>query len=317
MPDKSAPVILVDGSSYLFRAYHALPPLTNSKGQPTGAVYGVLNMLRKLIHDYQPSYIGVVFDPKGKTFRHELYKEYKANRTVMPDELQVQIKPLFDAIKAWGLPLIIEPGVEADDVIGTIAIATAKQGKSVLISTGDKDMAQLVNEYITLVNTMTDQRLDRNGVKEKFGVLPEQIVDYLTLVGDTSDNVPGVNKVGPKTAAKWLNEYGSIKEMVKHADEFTGKVGEYFREFIAEKLSLTQELVTIKTNVTLYNSLKTLKPTQADDEKLLALFTELEFKRWIAEITERTRSQKTEETHYVGILQKKVKRLMCQLHMII
>jgi len=305
MPKSSPPVILVDGSSYLFRAYHALPPLTNSKGLPTGAVYGVINMLRRLIADYQPVYIGVVFDPKGKTFRHDLYQEYKANRDAMPDELQVQIKPLFDVVKAMGLPLIIEQGVEADDVIGTLAKAASKQGQHVLISTGDKDMAQLVNEQVTLVNTMTDKHMNIDGVKEKFGVTPSQIIDYLTLVGDTSDNIPGVNKVGPKTAAKWLNEYGSIKTIVKNADSIKGKVGEYLREFIDTQLALTQELVTIKTNVDMDCKLASLKPTAADNKKLLSLFTELEFKRWIAEVTETSSAAHREEQAYCGILQKK------------
>src|SRR3990167_4411689 len=189
------PLVLVDGSSYLFRAFYALPPLTNSKGKPTGAIYGVLNMLKKLLNDYQPDYVAVVFDPKGKTFRYDLYSEYKANRTKMPDELRDQIAPLHSAIKAMGLPLIMVDGFEADDVIGTLAIKAEKEGFSTLISTGDKDLAQLVNSKVTLINTMSDTLLDREGVIHKFGVPPERMIDYLALVGDSSDNIPGIPKV--------------------------------------------------------------------------------------------------------------------------
>lgn len=280
---KKTPLILVDGSSYLFRAYHALPPLTNSKGKPTGAIYGVLNMLKKLLKDYDPEHIAVIFDPKGKTFRHKMFPEYKANREAMPDELREQIQPLFKAIKALGFPLVIEDGVEADDVIGTLAKRMEKQGKTVLISTGDKDMAQLVNKNVTLVNTMTDKQMDPAGVKEKFGVKPDQIIDYLALMGDKSDNIPGIPKVGPKTAAKWLNEYGSLDKVIAHADEIKGKVGESLREHI-EGLVLSKELVTIKCDVKLEATLRELTLREQDNSALIELFTDLEFNKWLAEV---------------------------------
>ncbi len=279
-PDQSKPFILVDGSSYLFRAYHALPPLANSKGEPTGAIYGVLNMLKKLMKEYQPQHIAVVFDPKGKTFRHKLYPDYKANRTVMPDELRVQIQPLFTAIKALGLPLVVVDEVEADDVIGTLAIGMEKKGYPVVISTGDKDMAQLVNDKITLINTMTEEMLDPEGVFKKFGVPPHLIIDYLSLMGDTSDNIPGVPKVGPKTAAKWLNEFGSLANIVKHADQVKGKVGENLRTHLKE-LPLAQKLVTIKLDVELPFEPEALAPGERDIDTLVKLFQSLEFKNWL------------------------------------
>ena len=220
------PFILVDGSSYLYRAFHAMPSLTNSKGEPTGAMYGVINMLRSLLKEYDPEHIAVVFDAKGKTFRDDMYPEYKANRPPMPGELRQQIEPLHDAVRAMGLPLLIVDGVEADDVIGTLARQASAEGIPVLISTGDKDIAQLVDGNVTLINTMTNTTMDHDGVAEKFGVPPEKIIDYLALIGDTSDNVPGVPKVGPKTAVKWLDQYGSLKQVMEHADEIGGKVGE-------------------------------------------------------------------------------------------
>ena len=280
---KKTPLILVDGSSYLFRAYHALPPLTNSQGKPTGAVYGVLNMLKKLLKDYDPEHIAVVFDPKGKTFRHEMFPAYKANREAMPDELREQIQPLFKAIKALGFPLVVEDGVEADDVIGTLAKRMVKQGKDVLISTGDKDLAQLVNKNVSLVNTMTDKQLDIVGVKEKFGVLPEQIIDYLALMGDTSDNIPGVPGVGPKTAAKWINEYGNLDGVIEQADAIKGKVGEKLRAHLKD-LELSRALVTIKCDVKLAASLKQLTLHDQNKQILIDLFTELEFNKWLAEV---------------------------------
>ncbi len=218
MPEQK-PFILVDGSSYLFRAFHALPPLTNSQGEPTGAVVGVVNMLRKLLDEYAPEHMAVVFDAPGPTFRDEIYSEYKANRPPMPDELRVQISPLHEIVRAMGLPLLAVPGVEADDVIGTLAVQADRAGMPTLISTGDKDMAQLVNERITLINTMSDTVMGPDGVVEKFGVKPEQIIDYLALVGDTVDNVPGVPKCGPKTAAKWLGEYGDLDSIMAAADQ--------------------------------------------------------------------------------------------------
>ena len=219
-------LILIDGSSFLFRAYHAVPPLTNPQGEPTNAIYGVSNMLRKLISDYKSDYITVVFDAPGKTFRNELYDQYKAHRPPMPDDLRVQIQPLHDLIRAMGLPLIMESGVEADDVLGALAQHAAQQGFNVIISTGDKDMAQLVTEDIILENTMSNTRLDIQGVIDKFGVRPEQIIDYLALMGDSSDNIPGVPKVGPKTASKWLEQYQTLENLVANADKITGKIGE-------------------------------------------------------------------------------------------
>lgn len=227
-------LILVDGSSFLFRAFHAVPPLTNSKGEPTNAVYGVSNMLRKLINDYATPYFAVVFDAPGKTFRHELYDQYKAHRPPMPDELRVQIQPLHDLIRALGLPLIIEHGVEADDVLGSLAQNAARQGFNVIISTGDKDMAQLVTERIILENSMTGAVMDIAGVQEKFGVKPEQIIDYLALMGDAVDNIPGVPKVGPKTAAKWLQEYGTLDHLIASAADIKGKIGDNLREALGQ-----------------------------------------------------------------------------------
>ena len=244
MAEKEPPVILVDGSSYLFRAFHALPPLTNSKGQPTGAVYGVINMLRKLREEYQPEYMAVVFDAKGKTFRHDIYKEYKAHRPPMPDDLKAQIEPLHQLVKALGFPLISVEGVEADDVIGTLAVRATQQKKEMLISTGDKDLAQLVTPHVTLINTMNNEVLDEDGVESKFEVPPERIIDYLTLVGDTSDNIPGVPKVGPKTAVKWLKQYDSLDKLLEHAEEITGKIGDNLRNSI-DDLPMSRDLVTI------------------------------------------------------------------------
>ena len=206
----SPDLVLVDGSSYVYRAFHALPPLSNSRGEPTGAIHGVLNMLVKFVKEYQPKRIAVVFDAPGKTFRDELFAEYKAHRPPMPNDLRSQIEPLLTILAAQGLPILRENGVEADDVIGTLACRSAREGHTVLISTGDKDMAQLVDGSITLINTMSNSTLDRAGVKAKFDVYPEQIIDYLALVGDSSDNIPGIEKVGPKTAAKWLGQYGTL-----------------------------------------------------------------------------------------------------------
>jgi DNA polymerase-1 len=280
-----APFILVDGSSYLFRAFHALPPLTNSKGVPTGAVYGVINMLRKLILSYRPKHIAVVFDCKEKTFRHDMFPEYKANRTAMPSELAVQIQPLHDVIRAMGLPLIAIPGVEADDVIGTLAKQACEAGLHTVISTGDKDMAQLVDDKITLVNTMSGSVLDRAGVFAKFEVTPEQMIDYLSLIGDSVDNIPGVYKVGPKTAAKWLQTYNSLDQIIMHAAEIPGKVGENLRNTIPE-LPLYKELITIKVDVPLTLHPRDLTRGQQDAATLKQLFAELEFRTWLKQLEE-------------------------------
>jgi len=278
-------LVLVDGSSYLYRAFHALPPLSNSRGEPTGAVYGVLNMLAKLMKVYAPDHIAVVFDAPGKTFRDDLFAEYKAHRPPMPDELRVQIAPLLDAVEAQGLPLLRIPGVEADDVIGTLARRGIESGVEVVISTGDKDMAQLVDGRLTLVNTMTDTTLDRAGVKAKFDVFPEQIVDYLALVGDSSDNIPGVPKVGPKTAAKWLNEFGTLDNLIAHASEVPGKVGESLRENLAT-LDLSRKLAIIRCDVPLETSIDALKPKAPDLERLRALYRRLELNSLLRQLGE-------------------------------
>jgi DNA polymerase I len=279
----SPDLVLVDGSSYVYRAFHALPPLTNSRGEPTGAVYGVMNMLLKFVKDYQPQCIAVVFDASGKTFRDELFAEYKANRPPMPNDLRSQIQPLLEIIQAQGLPILRIEGVEADDVIGTLACRASKAGKSVLISTGDKDMAQLVDGSISLINTMSNSTLDREGVKKKFDVFPEQIIDYLALVGDTSDNIPGIEKVGPKTAAKWLNQYQTLDNLVTNAAQITGKVGENLRAGL-ETLELSKKLATIHTDLELPLAHDQLTPTAPDTEKLRELYTRYELRSLLRQI---------------------------------
>ena len=279
----AAPLILVDGSSYLYRAFHALPSLTTSDGRPTGAVRGVIAMLKKIQSDYQPSQMVVIFDAKGKTFRDDMFPEYKSQRPPMPDDLRAQIEPLYALVEALGLPMIIEPGVEADDVIGTLADQASKQGIDVLVSTGDKDMAQLVNEHVTLINTMTNVVMGVEGVIEKFGVPPERIVDYLALIGDKVDNVPGVDKVGPKTAVKWLTLYGDLEGIMANADKIKGKVGENLRAALAF-LPLGQALVTIKRDVPLKVTLEDLQVDSPDTEKLAVMYQDLEFKRWLSEL---------------------------------
>ena len=276
-------LVLVDGSSYLFRAYHALPLLTNSKGEYTNAILGVTNMLKKLVETYPEAYFGVIFDAPGKTFRNDMYPEYKANRASMPDELREQIKPLHQLIKAMGLPLVMEPGVEADDVIGTLAKQAEEEDLNVVISTGDKDIAQLVTNKTSLINTMNNQWLDEEGVKEKFGVSPDMIIDYLALMGDTSDNIPGVPKVGPKTAAKWLNAYGSLDEIIAKADEVKGKVGESLRDHL-DAIPLSKELVTIKCDVPLDKAPADLIRTQPDTETLKEMVSHYEFNSWLKQL---------------------------------
>ena len=270
-------LVLVDGSSYLYRAFHALPPLTNSRGEPTGAVLGVLNMLNKLVKEEAPERLAVVFDAPGRTFRDDLFEAYKAHRPPMPDDLRAQTQPLLDAVAALGLPLLQVPGVEADDVIGTLAERGAAAGFQVLISTGDKDMAQLVGPGVELVNTMSNTRLDRAGVKAKFDVYPEQIVDYLALVGDSADNIPGVSGVGPKTAAKWLNLYGTLDALVAHAAEIPGKVGENLRAELPV-LELSRKLATIDTNLPLEVSPESLTSAAPDGDALRELYTRFEFR---------------------------------------
>ena len=270
-------LVLIDGSSYLYRAYHALPALSNSQGEPTGALHGVLTMIQKLVREEQPAHIAVVFDAPGKTFRDELFADYKATRPPMPDDLRAQVQPILDAVEALGLPLLRVAGVEADDVIGTLCEQAADKGLKVLVSTGDKDLAQLVNDHVTLVNTMNDSRLDRDGVKTKFDVYPEQIVDYLALVGDSSDNIPGVPKVGAKTAAKWLNLYDSADGIVEHGDEIKGAVGQSLRDNI-EKLRLSQALATIRKDVDLDVSVNDLEAADADTEALRKLYSHFELR---------------------------------------
>jgi DNA polymerase-1 len=273
----AAPLILVDGSSYLYRAFHALPPLNNSRGEPTGAVFGVLNMLQKFLREQAESNIVVVFDAPGKTFRDDLFAEYKAHRPPMPDDLRSQIEPLLAAVSALGLPMLRIPGVEADDVIGTLACRAAARGESVVISTGDKDMAQLVNDRISLINTMSNTRMDRDGVKAKFDVWPEQIIDYLALIGDSSDNIPGIDKVGPKTAAKWLATWPTLDDIIAHAAEISGKVGENLRAGL-ETLALSRQLATIRVDLDLPPDLAAATRQPADVAKLRELYMRMEFR---------------------------------------
>ena len=288
---KKPPFILVDGSSYLFRAFHGLPPLTNSKGQDTGAIYGVVNMLKSLIRQYNPTHMAVIFDAKGKTFRDDIYEEYKANRPPMPEELRSQIEPLHTIIKAMGLPLIVESGVEADDVIGTLACRATEHGIDTLISTGDKDMAQLVNENVTLINTMTDQIMDIEGVNTKFGIPPELVIDFLALKGDKVDNIPGVPGVGDKSAQALLNGIGGISAIYDNLDKiadlsFRGsktmatKMQEY-----EEQARLSYTLATIAIDLDLQYKIDELCPTLPDNETLQSMFAEFEFKRWHTEIS--------------------------------
>jgi len=276
-------LILVDGSSYLFRAFHGLPPMVNSRQQPTGAVRGVINMIRSLLKTYPDSRVGIVFDAKGKTFRSEIFAEYKAHRPPMPDELRSQIEPIHHIIRAMGLPLLIIDDVEADDVIGTLALQAGADGVSTLISTGDKDLAQLVTDRVTLINTMNDERLDPAGVREKFGVRPDQIIDLLALMGDKSDNIPGVPGVGAKTAAKWLNEYGSMAGIIERAGAIKGKIGEKLRDNIG-LLQLSHRLATIRTDVPLALGYRQLKRGPEDKPELHRLFSELEFRTWLREL---------------------------------
>jgi DNA polymerase I len=275
-------LLLVDGSSYLYRAFHALPDLRNKHGEPTGAIYGVLNMLRKLHADYKPDYSACVFDAKGKTFRDDWYPQYKANRAPMPDDLGAQIEPLHAAIQALGWPLVMVEGVEADDVIGTLARDAERRGMRTVISTGDKDLTQLVNPHITWVNTMSNEVLDPAGVEAKFGVEPARILDYLTLIGDSIDNVPGVEKVGPKTAAKWLAQYGTVDNVMAHANEISGAVGENLRRAL-DWLPQGKRLLEVKCDVELPVKLEDLGPRPPNRAMLVELFDRFEFRSWLKE----------------------------------
>jgi len=279
----TAPFILVDGSSYLYRAYHAMPPLTNAEGLATGAVYGVVNMLRRLLRDYKPELVAVVFDAKGKTFRNDLYSEYKATRPPMPDDLREQIEPLHDVVRAMGFPLLMVEGVEADDVIGTLAQQATDLKIDTVISTGDKDMAQLVNEHVTLINTMSNTTTDIQAVQDKYGIAPNRIIDYLALMGDKVDNIPGVPSVGPKTATKLLQQYDSLEGVIAHANEVKGKMGEKLRDAAAD-LPLSYELATIKLDVELNDTPTSLQLKPQDNIALLDLFRNLEFKTWTKEL---------------------------------
>lgn len=291
-------LLLVDGSSYLYRAFHAMPDLRNHQNEPTGAIYGVLNMLRRLHKDYPADYSACIFDAKGKTFRDDIYPEYKANRASMPDELRAQIAPLHEAIKAMGWPMIVEEGVEADDVIGALARQAEREGMRVIISTGDKDISQLVNEHVTVVNTMrdafrkTDEMLDVAGVENKFGILPSLMIDYLMLIGDTSDNVPGVEKVGPKTAVKWLKQYGSLENIIAHADEIGGVVGENLRKALPW-LEVSRELITIRCDVGIQEKLSDLAPQPQDKAKLAEIYERLDFKTWRRELDQNQTNNET------------------------
>ncbi len=276
-------IILVDGSSYLYRAFHALPSLTGPQGQPTGVLYGVVNMLKRLLSDKKPDYFAVVFDPKGKTFRHELYSEYKAHRPPMPDDLSRQVPPLFELIKALGYPIVQIEGVEGDDVIATLASKAQDKQMEVLISTGDKDLAQLVCDEVTLLNTMKDEYLDAEGVVKKMGVAPAQVVDYLALMGDKSDNIPGVAGVGPKTAARWLAQYRTLDAVIGHASEIKGKAGENLK-LAADRLPLFRELATVRRNLDIPVGLDDFVLKAPDVDKLRRFCAEFGFKKWLEEL---------------------------------
>lgn len=280
-------LLLVDGSSYLYRAFHALPDLRNRKNEPTGAIHGVLNMLRRLHKDYHADYSVCVFDAKGKTFRNRIYSEYKANRPSMPADLATQIKPLHECIDAMGWPIMMIDDVEADDVIGTLAAQATGKNMKCIISTGDKDIAQLVNSQVTLVNTMNNEVLDEKGVSAKFGVPPERILDYLALIGDSSDNIPGVDKVGPKTAVKWLTKYESLDNIITHASEIKGVVGNNLRSALGQ-FGMTRELLAIKCDVTLPASISALQLKPQDTEKLTELYEQLGMKTALRELQQQS-----------------------------
>ncbi|MDC0509133.1 DNA polymerase I [Gammaproteobacteria bacterium] len=303
MSEDKDPIILVDGSSYLYRAYHALPPLTNSNSQPTGAIKGVISMIKRILIDHPDSPLAVVFDAKGKTFRHDMYSEYKANRPPMPEDLVLQIEPIHRIISLMGIKLIMISGVEADDVIGTLAEQARQKKLDTVISTGDKDMTQLVCENVSVVNTMSGELLDEAGVKKKFGVDPDHITDYLALIGDKSDNVPGVDKVGPKTAVKWLEAYTDIKGVIKNAESIGGKVGENLRSSL-DTLELAYELVTIKTDVELEIGIEDLKVQEPNADELTELYKELEFNSWLQEVPQKKPVQSAIDSSYKCISTK-------------
>ena len=297
---KKPTLYLVDGSSYLYRAFHALPNLGNSRGEPTGALLGVANMLRRLLKEEDPKHIAVVFDAKGPTFRHEMYSDYKANRPPMPADLRKQVEPIHQFTRLLGLPLLQVEGVEADDVIGTLARQAEADGIDCVISTGDKDMAQLVSDTTTLTNTMTGVDTDRGGVREKFGIDPEQVVDFLALTGDKSDNIPGVEKCGPKTAAKWLNAWQDLDGVIEHADEVGGKIGEYLREAI-EQLPLSRELARIRCDVELDTGPGQLRRGEVDQEGLIEALKRYEFNSWLEELADSAFESAAQEADYRAV----------------
>ena len=292
-------LLLVDGSSYLYRAFHAMPDLRNAEGAPTGAIYGMINMLRRLRQDYSAAYIACVFDAKGKTFRDDLYPEYKANRASMPEDLVLQIEPIHEVVRALGWPILMIEGIEADDVIGTLSVQATQAGLSTVISTGDKDLAQLVNDNVTLINTMSNEKLDRAGVIAKFGVPPERIVDYLTLVGDTVDNVPGVEKVGPKTAVKWLTQYDSLDGVISHAADISGVVGENLRKTL-DWLPQARTLVTVKCDCDLSTQMQSISETlnqqEENKEAMRAFFSRMGFRTWLRELNAENTADNTAST---------------------
>jgi DNA polymerase-1 len=297
---KKSTLYLVDGSSYLYRAFHAMPNLSNSRGEPTGALLGVANMIRRLLSEASPAHIAVVFDAKGPTFRHEMYPDYKANRPPMPAELRQQVEPILEFVRLLGLPLLQVEGVEADDVIGTLSRQAEDAGLDCVISTGDKDMAQLVSKRTTLTNTMTDTRTDRDGVVDKFGVKPEQIVDFLALTGDTSDNIPGVEKCGPKTAAKWLSTWGDLDGVIAHADEVGGKIGENLRAAL-EQLPLSRELARIRRDIELDAAPDELLRGEGDRAGLVEALKRYEFNSWLQELDDAADTAPPAEAEYHAV----------------
>ena len=298
-------LVLVDGSSYLYRAYHAMPDLTTSSGETTGAIYGVINMLRRQLKEHPSDYLVVVFDAPGKTFRDDIYPDYKSNRPPMPDDLRAQIAPTHDVIQAMGIPLLSVAAVEADDVIGTLSTTASAMSIDTDIMSGDKDLAQLVGKRVRLIDSMKGETYDTAGIKSRFGVAPEQIVDYLTLVGDAVDNVPGVPKVGPKTATRWLETYRTLDNLVAHAEDIKGKVGDNLRQFL-EQLPVSRQLVTIKTDVELDVTPKDLIQSTPDEDRLRALFSRLEFKTWLSELGgTNTADTESPEVNYTIILDEK------------
>ncbi len=298
-------LVLVDGSSYLYRAYHAMPDLTTSSGETTGAIYGVINMLRRQLKEHPSDYLVVVFDAPGKTFRDDIYPDYKSNRPPMPDDLRAQIAPTHDVIQAMGIPLLSVPAVEADDVIGTLSTTASAMSIDTDIMSGDKDLAQLVGKRVRLIDSMKGETYDTAGIKSRFGVAPEQIVDYLTLVGDAVDNVPGVPKVGPKTAMRWLETYRTLDNLVAHAEDIKGKVGDNLRQFL-DQLPVSRQLVTIKTDVKLDVTPKDLIQSTPDEDRLRALFSRLEFKTWLSELGgTNTADTHSPEGNYTIILDEK------------